>query len=51
MYFDGLDENKIYSLTINNETYKKSGAYLMNVGIDLEIRGAYYNNIIIINEV
>lgn len=51
LYFDGLDEHKTYTLTINNETFEKSGAYLMNVGIDLEIRGSYYNNIIIINEV
>lgn len=48
--FDGLDEAKRYTLTINDETYEKSGAYLMNVGIDLEVRGAYYNRIIIIKE-
>lgn len=51
MMFDGLDENKIYTLTLENETYTKSGAYLMNVGIDLEVRKAYYNDIIIINAV
>lgn len=51
MCFDGLDENKRYTLTLNDTTYEKSGAYLMHVGIDLEIRGAYYNKIIIIEEV
>ncbi len=30
---------------------KKSGAYLMNVGIELEVRGVDYNKIVIINEV
>lgn len=51
MRFDGLDEAKRYTLTINNETYEKSGAYLMNVGIDLEVRGAFYNRIIIIKQI
>ncbi|MDE5604732.1 MAG: alpha-galactosidase [Eubacterium sp.] len=51
MLFDGLDENKRYTLTIGNDTYEKSGAYLMHVGIDLEVRGVDYNRIVIINEV
>ena len=51
MHFDGLDKAKRYTLTINNETYEKSGAYLMNVGIDLEVRCADYNRIIIIKEI
>ena len=51
MLFDGLDETKRYTLTINNEAYEKSGAYLMNVGIELTVRGAYYNRIIIIEEI
>lgn len=51
MLFDGLDENKRYTLTINNKTYEKSGAYLMNVGIDLEVRGVDYNKIIRIEEI
>ncbi len=50
MRFDGLDENKRYTLTLNDKTYNKSGAYLMNIGIDLEIRGADYNRIILIKE-
>lgn len=49
MHFDGLDENKRYTLAIDDETYEKSGAYLMHVGIDLEVRGVDYNRIIIIN--
>lgn len=51
MRFDGLDENKRYTLTLNDKTYNKSGAYLMNIGIDLEIRGADYNRIILIKEI
>ncbi|MBD5083141.1 MAG: alpha-galactosidase [Clostridiales bacterium] len=51
MLFAGLDENKRYTLTLGNETYEKSGAYLMNVGIELEVRGVDYNKIVIINEV
>jgi len=50
MRFDGLDEHKRYTLTVNDKTYEKSGAYLMNVGIDMEIRGVDYNRIIIIKE-
>ena len=42
LLFDGLDEKKHYTLTIDNETYEKSGAYLMNRGIDLTVRGVYY---------
>lgn len=50
MLFDGLDAKKRYTLTINEVTYEKSGAYLMNVGINLTVRGADYNRIIIIKE-
>lgn len=50
MRFDGLDENKRYTLTLNDKTYNKSGAYLMNIGIDLEIHGVDYNKIILIKE-
>lgn len=49
--FDGLDENKRYRFTIQNNTYEKSGAYLMNVGIPLHIRGVDYNEIIILKEI
>lgn len=51
MRFDGLDDTKRYTLTIDNDTYEKSGAYLMNVGIDLEIRGVDYNRVVIIKEI
>ena len=36
---------------IDGKTYEKSGAYLMHVGIDLEVRCADYNRIILINQV
>lgn len=49
--FDGLDDNKRYTLTVQNQTYEKSGAYLKNVGIPLHIRGVDYNEIIRIEEV
>lgn len=48
---DGLDENKVYNFTIGSASYTKSGAYFMNVGIPLEVRGAYYNRIIRMREV
>lgn len=48
--FDGLDSKKHYSLTLQGKGYKKSGAYLMNVGIPIHIHGADYNEIILINE-
>lgn len=51
VYFGGLDENKRYKLTIQDNTYEKSGAYLMNVGIPLHIRGVDYNEVIIIEEI
>ena len=51
LYIDGLDENKKYSFELNGKTIIKSGAYLKNVGIDIEVREQYYNKIIIINEV
>lgn len=51
MRFDELDDAKRYTLTMDSETYEKSGAYLMNVGIDAEVRGVDYNRIIIIEEV
>lgn len=44
--FQGLDDDKIYSLTVDGKEYKKSGAYLKNVGIPSTIRGMNYNRII-----
>lgn len=48
--FAGLDESSTYTLTIDGREYTKSGAYLMNVGILMHIRGAYYNRIIEIKQ-
>lgn len=50
-YFDGLESDKLYMLEIDGTVFKKSGAYLMNVGIELEVRGADYNRIIMIEEI
>ncbi len=49
--FDGLDNCRNYRLTIDGKTYEKSGAYLMNCGIILQIRGVDYNRVIIIEEI
>ena len=49
--FDGLDNCRNYRLTIDGKTYEKSGAYLMNCGIILQIRGVNYNRVIIIEEI
>ncbi|MCD7723589.1 MAG: alpha-galactosidase [Clostridiales bacterium] len=49
--FAGLAESKRYKLRIQNKTYEKGGAYLMNVGLSLHVRGADYNEIIIIEEI
>lgn len=49
--FEGLDDQKRYTLTVQNQAYEKSGAYLKNVGIPLHIRGVDYNEIILIEEV
>ncbi|MGN1160842.1 MAG: alpha-galactosidase [Candidatus Fimenecus sp.] len=51
MRFNGLDEQKRYTLSIHGKTYEKSGAYLMYVGIDLEVRGAFYNEIVTIKQI
>ena len=46
MYIKGLDNNKTYEFEFEGKHYKKSGAFLSNVGIPVEIRKQYYNNII-----
>jgi hypothetical protein len=48
--FRGLDENAIYTFEFNGNTFEKSGAYLMNVGIPTYVRGVDYNKIILINK-
>ncbi len=50
VYFDGLADEKIYTLTIDKKEYEKSGAYLKNVGIPFCIRGMGYNKIIRVKE-
>ena len=50
LYICGLDENKAYTFEIDGKQITKSGAYLKNVGIPIEIRKQYYNRIIKINE-
>lgn len=49
--FDGLKEDKTYKVTSQDINCEKSGAFLMNVGIPAHIRGAYYNRIILIEEI
>lgn len=49
--FAGLDAATHYKLTVGGKTYEKSGAYLCNVGIPMQIRGVDYNEIIRIEAV
>ncbi len=51
LYIDGLDDNRIYELTFEDKHYKKSGSFFKYVGIPIEIRKQYYNNIIKIKAV
>ena len=51
LLIDGLDNDKKYSFVFDGKTIIKSGAYLKNVGIPLEVREQYYNKIIEIEEV
>ncbi len=44
--FQGLDDSIVYEVEFDGKTYKKSGAYLKNVGISKHVRGANYNKII-----
>jgi alpha-galactosidase len=48
---DGLDESERYRIAFDNRTYEKTGAYLMNVGIDLKVRGVDYNRILTIEQI
>lgn len=49
--FAGLDGEAVYRFSLNNETFEKSGAYLMNAGIPVEVRGDSYCRIIIIEKI
>ncbi len=51
LHFDGLDDNAVYEFDFDNIKYKKSGAYLKNVGIQLDVKRQYYNRIIKIKAV
>lgn len=51
LHFAGLDENKTYSFSLNGDEYVKGGAYLMNVGVPIYVRGADYNRAIIIKAI
>lgn len=42
----GLDAQKRYRLVLDGETVEKSGAYLMQVGLPVHIRGVDYNRIL-----
>ncbi len=41
-----LDKNVMYEFKLNNETVTKSGAYLMNYGMDIHLKGDYQSEII-----
>ena len=41
-----LEANEMYEFTLNNETVVKSGAYLMNHGINVHLKGDYQSEII-----
>ena len=49
--FQGLDSNKRYAFDFDSRHYEKGGAYLMNVGIEIEVRCNDYNKILIIEEI
>ncbi len=51
LYIQGLDDSKIYEFDYEDKHYRKSGAFFRNVGIPVEIRKQYYNNIIKIKAV
>ncbi len=46
----GLDANGRYRLTVDGVEMIKGGAYLMNIGISMYIRGADYNKVILIED-
>ena len=46
LYLDGLDDGKTYAFDFDSEHIEKSGAYLKNKGIELDVKQQYYNRII-----
>lgn len=51
LYFEGLDDDKRYAFEFDGKKYEKSGAYLKNAGIPVEIRKQYFNEVIKIKTV
>ena len=51
LYIDGLDENKTYSFEYDGRTITKSGAYLKNVGINVDAKKQYFNKTVIIKSI
>lgn len=51
LLFRGLDETAEYSVKIWGREFRKSGAYLMNVGIPACVRCVDYNEIILIDKI
>lgn len=46
LYIDGLDEERTYCFEYNGTEYKKSGAFLKNVGIPIDAKTQYFNRIV-----
>lgn len=44
--FAGLAPDKVYAFTLDGVAYKKGGAFLMEVGLPVYVRGADYNQIV-----
>lgn len=46
LYFDGLDDKRTYAFDLGDDHYEKSGAYLKNVGVPLDVKTQYYQQVI-----
>lgn len=44
--FAGLAPDRVYAFTLDGVAYKKGGAFLMEVGLPIYVRGADYNQIV-----
>ena len=44
--FAGLAPDRAYAFTLDGVAYKKGGAFLMEVGLPVYVRGADYNQIV-----
>lgn len=47
----GLEENKVYRFELNGKIYEKSGAFLMNCGVGIELYGDYDSKLVCLKEV